>query len=132
MPSHQVPKSFAQDSYYWFTPFVSMYHNHDLYKANTTVVIAECRGLIHAVFMNCFHSVMFIASCLIFGWTPIELSEMIIPAVSLNGVGGIMVTFTSFQVSNCLTLIHEKISYNSEIKCSCCPCTILMFAHDEM
>lgn len=45
-------------------------------------------------------AVMFIASCLIFGWTPIELSEMIIPAVSLNGVGGIMVTFTSFQVAN--------------------------------
>ncbi|XP_071482784.1 large neutral amino acids transporter small subunit 4-like, partial [Diadema antillarum] len=40
---------------------------------------------------------MFIASCLIFGWTPIDMSYMIIPAVSLNGVGGIMITFTSFQ-----------------------------------
>nr|XP_054748781.1 large neutral amino acids transporter small subunit 4-like [Lytechinus pictus]XP_054748782.1 large neutral amino acids transporter small subunit 4-like [Lytechinus pictus] len=45
-------------------------------------------------------AIMFIASCLIFGWTPVEMSEMIIPAVSLNGVGGIMVTFTSFQVAN--------------------------------
>ena len=107
-------KSFVQDSYDWFTPFISMYHNHNLCKANTTIVFAECRGLIHDVFINCFHSVMFIASCLIFGWTPIELSEMIIPAVSLNGVGGIMVTFTSFQVCNRLISIHEKISYNSE------------------
>lgn len=45
-------------------------------------------------------ALMFISSCLIFGWTPIELSEMIIPAVSLNGVGGIMITFTSFQIAN--------------------------------
>ncbi|XP_071505121.1 large neutral amino acids transporter small subunit 4-like [Diadema antillarum] len=43
---------------------------------------------------------MFIASCLIFGWTPIDMSYMIIPAVSLNGVGGIMITFTSFQIAN--------------------------------
>ncbi|XP_033627450.1 large neutral amino acids transporter small subunit 4-like isoform X2 [Asterias rubens] len=45
-------------------------------------------------------SFMFIVSCLLFGWSTVETSWLLFPAVALNGVGGIMVTFTSFQVAN--------------------------------
>ncbi|XP_022102165.1 large neutral amino acids transporter small subunit 4-like [Acanthaster planci] len=43
---------------------------------------------------------MFIVSCLLFGWATVETSWFLFPAVALNGVGGIMTTFTSFQVAN--------------------------------
>ncbi|XP_038074708.1 large neutral amino acids transporter small subunit 4-like [Patiria miniata] len=45
-------------------------------------------------------AVMFIVSCLLFGWATVETSWFLFPAVALNGVGGIMITFTSFQVAN--------------------------------
>lgn len=45
-------------------------------------------------------ALMFMGSCFLFGYTTIEQSWLLFPAVALNGVGGILHTFTAFQIAN--------------------------------
>ncbi|XP_071946368.1 large neutral amino acids transporter small subunit 4-like isoform X2 [Antedon mediterranea] len=46
-------------------------------------------------------SLMFAFSCILFGFADVETSSwLLFPAVAFNGVGGIITTFTSFQIAN--------------------------------
>lgn len=45
-------------------------------------------------------ALMFMGSCFLFGYTPVDKSWLLFPAVALNGVGGIIHTFTAFQIAN--------------------------------
>ncbi|XP_071850327.1 large neutral amino acids transporter small subunit 4-like [Apostichopus japonicus] len=45
-------------------------------------------------------ALMFMGSCFLFGYTTVEQSWLLFPAVALNGVGGILHTFTAFQIAN--------------------------------
>ena len=53
--------------------------------------------------MRLFGIILFFLSTIVFtfiSWYPSELSALVLPAVAMNGVGGIIYIFTTFQLGN--------------------------------